>query len=111
VRQELVEFEPGSAVVLVRSRESERVKEVPLTQKRRACFSFWWTRWWNGSRRKVYELLSGIQEVKHLVRSHSPIPELFAAAQSGGMLSLRQCAIEKVLRGVMDLAGARAVSS
>jgi type II secretory ATPase GspE/PulE/Tfp pilus assembly ATPase PilB-like protein len=59
----------------------------------------------------VYELLSGTPEVKHLVRSHSPVPELFAAAQSGGMLSLRQCAIEKVLRGVVDLAGARAVSS
>jgi hypothetical protein len=27
------------------------------------------------------------------------------------MLSLRQCAIEKVLRGVLDLGSARAVSS
>ena len=59
----------------------------------------------------VYELLSGSAEVKHLVRTHSPVPELLAAAQRGGMLSLRQCAIEKVLRGVLDLASARAVSS
>jgi type II secretory ATPase GspE/PulE/Tfp pilus assembly ATPase PilB-like protein len=59
----------------------------------------------------VYELLSGTPEVKHLVRTHSPVPELFAAAMNGGMLSLRQCAIQKVLHGTLDLAGARAVSS
>jgi type II secretory ATPase GspE/PulE/Tfp pilus assembly ATPase PilB-like protein len=59
----------------------------------------------------VYELLSGTPEVKHLVRTHSPVPELFAAALNGGMLSLRQCAIQKVLQGALDLAGARAVSS
>jgi type II secretory ATPase GspE/PulE/Tfp pilus assembly ATPase PilB-like protein len=59
----------------------------------------------------VYELLSGTPEVKHLVRNRSPVPELFAAAQNAGMQSLRQCAIEKVLRGVLDMAGARAVSS
>jgi type II secretory ATPase GspE/PulE/Tfp pilus assembly ATPase PilB-like protein len=50
-------------------------------------------------------------EVKRLVRTRSPVPELFAAAQEEGMLSLRQCAIEKALGGVLDLAGARAVSS
>jgi type II secretory ATPase GspE/PulE/Tfp pilus assembly ATPase PilB-like protein len=59
----------------------------------------------------VYELLPGSAEVKHLVRTHSPVPELLAAAQRDGMLSLRQCAIEKVLRGVLDLGSARAVSS
>jgi type II secretory ATPase GspE/PulE/Tfp pilus assembly ATPase PilB-like protein len=59
----------------------------------------------------VYELLSATPEVKHLVRSHSPVPELLAAAVDGGMLSLRQCALDKVLRGVLDLASARAVSS
>jgi type II secretory ATPase GspE/PulE/Tfp pilus assembly ATPase PilB-like protein len=59
----------------------------------------------------VYELLSGTPEVKHLVRTHSPVPELFSAALDGGMLSLRQCAIQKVLQGSLDLAGARAVSS
>jgi type II secretory ATPase GspE/PulE/Tfp pilus assembly ATPase PilB-like protein len=59
----------------------------------------------------VYELLSGTPEVKHLVRTRSPVPELLASAQRSGMLSLRQCAIDKVLRGVLDLGSARAVSS
>ena len=59
----------------------------------------------------IYELLSGTAEMKHLVRTHSPVPALLAAAQEDGMLSLRQCAIDKVLRGVLDLGSARAVSS
>jgi type II secretory ATPase GspE/PulE/Tfp pilus assembly ATPase PilB-like protein len=59
----------------------------------------------------VYELLSGSPEIKHLVRNHRPVPELLASAQKDGMLSLRQCAIDKVLRGVLDLGSARAVSS
>jgi type II secretory ATPase GspE/PulE/Tfp pilus assembly ATPase PilB-like protein len=59
----------------------------------------------------VYELLSGSPEIKHLIRTHSPVPQLLAAAQKDGMLSLRQCAIDKVLRGVLDLGSARAVSS
>jgi type II secretory ATPase GspE/PulE/Tfp pilus assembly ATPase PilB-like protein len=59
----------------------------------------------------VYELLEGTPEVRHLVRSHGTVPEILAAAQQGGMLSLRQNAIEKLLRGVLDLASARAVSS
>jgi type II secretory ATPase GspE/PulE/Tfp pilus assembly ATPase PilB-like protein len=59
----------------------------------------------------VYELLPGTAEVKHLVRSRASVPQLVTAAQESGMLSLRQNAIEKVLRGVLDLASARAVSS
>ncbi|MDP9084577.1 MAG: Flp pilus assembly complex ATPase component TadA [Pseudomonadota bacterium] len=59
----------------------------------------------------VYELLPGSAEVKHLVRSHGTVPELLATAQESGMLSLRQNAIEKLLRGVLDLPSARAVSS
>jgi type II secretory ATPase GspE/PulE/Tfp pilus assembly ATPase PilB-like protein len=59
----------------------------------------------------VYELLSGTPEVKHLVRTRSPVPAILSSAQASGMLSLRQCAIDKVLRGVIDLASARAVSS
>jgi len=59
----------------------------------------------------VYELLAGTPEIKHLVRSHGTVPQLLCAAQDGGMLSLRQNAIEKVLRGVLDMASARAVSS
>jgi type II secretory ATPase GspE/PulE/Tfp pilus assembly ATPase PilB-like protein len=60
----------------------------------------------------VYELLEGTQEIKHLVRTRGSVPQLLAAAQDGGgMLSLRQNAIEKVLGGVLDLVSARAVSS
>jgi type II secretory ATPase GspE/PulE/Tfp pilus assembly ATPase PilB-like protein len=59
----------------------------------------------------VYELLAGTPEIKHLVRTHGAVPQLLAAAQEGGMLSLRQNAIEKVLGGVLDLVSARAVSS
>jgi type II secretory ATPase GspE/PulE/Tfp pilus assembly ATPase PilB-like protein len=59
----------------------------------------------------VYELLTSTPHVKHLIRTRGSVPELFAAAQEGGMLALRQNAIEKVLLGVLDLAGARSVSS
>jgi type II secretory ATPase GspE/PulE/Tfp pilus assembly ATPase PilB-like protein len=59
----------------------------------------------------VYELLDGTPQIKHLVRTRASVPQLLAAAQEGGMLALRQNAIEKVLRGVLDLTSARAVSS
>jgi type II secretory ATPase GspE/PulE/Tfp pilus assembly ATPase PilB-like protein len=59
----------------------------------------------------VYELLAGTPQIKHLVRTRAAVPELLVAAQEGGMLALRQNAIEKVLRGVLDLPSARAVSS
>lgn len=59
----------------------------------------------------VYELLTSTPQVKHLIRTRGSVPELFAAAQEGGMLSLRQHAIEKVLLGVLDVVGARTVSS
>jgi type IV pilus assembly protein PilB len=59
----------------------------------------------------VYELLSATPEIKHLIRSRSAVPQVVALAQQEGMLSLRQNAIEHVLRGTIDLASARAVSS
>jgi type II secretory ATPase GspE/PulE/Tfp pilus assembly ATPase PilB-like protein len=59
----------------------------------------------------VYELLPGTAEIKHLVRSRAAVPQVLAAAQAGGMLSLRQNTIEQVLRGVLDMTSARAVSS
>lgn len=59
----------------------------------------------------VYELLTGTPEIKHLVRTRSPVPQIVTKAQDGGMITLRQNAIEKVLRGVLDLTSARAVSS
>jgi type II secretory ATPase GspE/PulE/Tfp pilus assembly ATPase PilB-like protein len=59
----------------------------------------------------VYELLAGTPEIKHLVRSHATVPQILTAAQAGGMVSLRQNAIGKLLQGVLDLPSARAVSS
>lgn len=59
----------------------------------------------------VYELLPGTAQIKHLVRSHATVPQLLSAAQEGGMQSLRQTAITKLLQGVLDLPSARAVSS
>ena len=52
-----------------------------------------------------------IWTAEDLVRSRASVPQLLSAAQESGMLSLRQNAIEKVLRGLLDLASARAVSS
>ncbi len=59
----------------------------------------------------VHELLEGSLQIKHLVRSHAAIPEVLAAAQENGMLSLRQNAIDRLLHGVLDRVSARAVSS
>ncbi len=59
----------------------------------------------------VYELLAATAGVKQKIRSRAVVPEVLALAQDEGMLSLRQHTIRHVLRGVLDLAGARAVSS
>ena len=59
----------------------------------------------------VYELLPGTAQIKQLIRSHGTVPQVLAAAQESGMLSLRQNAIEKLLRGDLDLIGVRAVTS
>jgi type II secretory ATPase GspE/PulE/Tfp pilus assembly ATPase PilB-like protein len=59
----------------------------------------------------VYELLPGTPQIKHLVRSHATVPQLLSASREGGMLSLRQNAIARLLQGVLDLPSARAVSS
>jgi type II secretory ATPase GspE/PulE/Tfp pilus assembly ATPase PilB-like protein len=59
----------------------------------------------------VYELLLATPEIKHLIRSRSAVPQVVALAQQEGMLSLRQNAIVQVLRGMIDLASARAVAS
>jgi type II secretory ATPase GspE/PulE/Tfp pilus assembly ATPase PilB-like protein len=59
----------------------------------------------------IYELLVGSDELKHLVRTRAPVPELVAASQAGGMRLLRQDALEKALAGSLDLLSARAASS
>jgi type II secretory ATPase GspE/PulE/Tfp pilus assembly ATPase PilB-like protein len=59
----------------------------------------------------IYELLTATPEVKQLVRSRATVPQVVVAARAGGMRLLRQDAIEQVLRGVIDRASARSVSS
>jgi type II secretory ATPase GspE/PulE/Tfp pilus assembly ATPase PilB-like protein len=59
----------------------------------------------------IYELLASTPDIKHLVRTRAAVPEVLALAQKEGMVSLRQNAITQVLRGVIDLASARAVAS
>jgi type II secretory ATPase GspE/PulE/Tfp pilus assembly ATPase PilB-like protein len=59
----------------------------------------------------LYELLVGTPEIKNLVRSRAPVPELVAVSQAEGMRLLRQDALEKALRGSLDLISARVASS
>jgi type II secretory ATPase GspE/PulE/Tfp pilus assembly ATPase PilB-like protein len=59
----------------------------------------------------VYELLSATPEVKQLMRARATVPQLVVAARAGGMRMLRQDAIERTLRGILDRASARSVSS
>lgn len=59
----------------------------------------------------IYELLTGTDDLKHLVRTRAPVPELVTVAQQNGMRLLRQDAIEKALAGSLDLLSGRAASS
>jgi type II secretory ATPase GspE/PulE/Tfp pilus assembly ATPase PilB-like protein len=59
----------------------------------------------------VYELLSATPEVKQLMRSRATVPQIVVAARAGGMRLLRQDAIERTLRGILDRASARTASS
>lgn len=59
----------------------------------------------------VYELLSATPEVKQLMRSRATVPQIVVAARAAGMRLLRQDAIERTLRGILDRASARTVSS
>ena len=59
----------------------------------------------------VYELLSGTPDVKHFIRSRGTVPQVVEAGLAGGMRLLRQDAIDKTLRGLLDRASARAASS
>jgi type II secretory ATPase GspE/PulE/Tfp pilus assembly ATPase PilB-like protein len=57
----------------------------------------------------VYELLVADAAVKRLVQARAPIAELRAAATAGGMRSLKQDGIDKILQGHTDIAQVRAV--
>ncbi|HUP49952.1 MAG TPA: GspE/PulE family protein [Thermoanaerobaculia bacterium] len=58
----------------------------------------------------VHELLVGTDEVKRAVQRRAPIDELRHIAQSQGMRTLLQDALEKVFKGVVDYKQARAIA-
>jgi type II secretory ATPase GspE/PulE/Tfp pilus assembly ATPase PilB-like protein len=56
----------------------------------------------------IYELLTGTPKIKEQIRTRGSVPAIVDAALAGGMRTLRQDAIEKVLDGALDLKSARA---
>lgn len=56
----------------------------------------------------LHELLVGTHEIRHLVRTRAPLSELVACATGGGMRSLKQDGIEKVLQGHTTMEQVRA---
>jgi type II secretory ATPase GspE/PulE/Tfp pilus assembly ATPase PilB-like protein len=57
----------------------------------------------------VYELMAASAAVKRLIQTRSPIAEIAAAAAANGMRTLKQDAIDKVIKGHTDMHQARAV--
>jgi len=51
----------------------------------------------------VYELLVADAELKRLVQRRAPIADIVAAAMAGGMRTLKQDGIEKILQGLTDI--------
>jgi type II secretory ATPase GspE/PulE/Tfp pilus assembly ATPase PilB-like protein len=58
-------------------------------------------------RMAVYELMVGDAAVKRLIQTRAPIADIAAAALLGGMRTLKQDGIEKVLRGHTDMTQVR----
>ena len=56
----------------------------------------------------VYELLVAGSELKRLVQRRAPISEIGAVAMAGGMHSLKQDGIDKILQGLTDIHQVRA---
>ncbi|HEY6823736.1 MAG TPA: GspE/PulE family protein, partial [Steroidobacteraceae bacterium] len=60
-------------------------------------------------RTAVWELMVADKAVKRLVQKRAPVEEIVEAARAGGMRTLKQDGIEKVLHGVTDMAQVRAL--
>ena len=58
----------------------------------------------------LYELLVADAEIKRLVQTRASVADVKAAARAGGMRTLRQDGIEKVLQGITDIHQVNAVS-
>ena len=57
----------------------------------------------------LYELLVADAAVRRLVQTRAPVRDIAAAAASGGMRTLKQDGIDKVIRGLTDLQQVRTV--
>jgi type II secretory ATPase GspE/PulE/Tfp pilus assembly ATPase PilB-like protein len=57
----------------------------------------------------VFELMTADAEVKRLIQGRAPVAEIAAAATKDGMRTLKQDAIDKVLKGYTDMPQARTV--
>jgi type II secretory ATPase GspE/PulE/Tfp pilus assembly ATPase PilB-like protein len=57
----------------------------------------------------LHELLAVTAPIKHMIQTRAPIAELVPAALSGGMRTLKQDGLAKVLQGRTDIAQVRAV--
>jgi type II secretory ATPase GspE/PulE/Tfp pilus assembly ATPase PilB-like protein len=57
----------------------------------------------------VYELMEASAPVKRLIQTRAPVAEIAAAAAQGGMLTLKQDGIDKVLEGYTDMQQVRGV--
>ena len=57
----------------------------------------------------LYELLVADAPVKRLIQKRAPMTEIGAAAAANGMRTLKQDAIEKMLRGITDLSQVRTI--
>jgi type II secretory ATPase GspE/PulE/Tfp pilus assembly ATPase PilB-like protein len=59
----------------------------------------------------VHELLTVNRELKHLIQTGARVDEIQRAALEGGMRTLRQDGVEKVLAGITTLAEVRATTN
>jgi type II secretory ATPase GspE/PulE/Tfp pilus assembly ATPase PilB-like protein len=57
----------------------------------------------------IHELLEGSDEIKRLVQLRKPMEEIRSQAKKDGMVTLKQDGMQKVLKGVTDLAQVRRV--
>ena len=57
----------------------------------------------------LYELMVADPTVKRLIQTRAPVTEIVAAATAGGMRTLKQDGIAKVLQGLTDIAQVRGV--
>jgi len=59
----------------------------------------------------IHELMAMSKELRRLVQARAPAETILAAAQAGGMRTLRQDGIEKVLQGLTTIGEVRATSN